>query len=50
MLTKKQLAIELNLSVPTIDRLMKEGMPYYKIMKSVRFDIDAVKDWLRGNK
>lgn len=45
MLSKKQLAEELNISVPTVDRNMKRGMPFMKLGKSVRFDLEAVVKW-----
>jgi excisionase family DNA binding protein len=47
MLTKKELAAKLKLSIPTIDRLMKKGMPFFKIGKSVRFDEEIVNEWLK---
>ena len=47
MLTKKQLAKELSISVPTIDKYMKQGMPYHKLgVKLVRFYLEEVKEWL----
>jgi len=52
MLTKKQLAKELSISVPTIDKYMKQGMPYHKLgVKLVRFYLEEVKEWLmKGEK
>lgn len=47
MLTKKELAAKLKLSIPTIDRLMKKGMPFFKIGKSVRFEEEEVLKWLK---
>lgn len=46
MITKKELAEHYNVSIATIDRLMKEGLPYTKIGKNVRFDLEKVKKWL----
>jgi excisionase family DNA binding protein len=47
MLTKKELAAKMKLSIPTIDRLMKKGMPFFKIGKSVRFEEEEVLKWLK---
>lgn len=44
---KIDLCIRYGISVSTIDRLMKKGLPYLKIGKSVRFDIDEVGKWLK---
>lgn len=47
MLTKKQLMEKLNISLPTVGKLMKQGMPYIKIGKAVRFDYDEVLKWIK---
>ena len=46
MLTKPELSEWLKVSIPTVDRLMKQGMPYIKIGKAVRFEQEDVKKWL----
>lgn len=46
MLTKQEICEWLNISMPTIDRLMKQGLPHLKIGKAVRFERDDVKRWL----
>ena len=46
MLKKTDLAKELNISIASIDRLMAKGMPYLKIGKSVRFDLEKVINYL----
>lgn len=48
LLDKKEIAKELNLSVSMINKLMTKGMPYIKIGKSVRFDSDEVKNWIKA--
>lgn len=50
MLTKQQLAKQLNVSVSMIDKLMKKGMPYLKIGKAVRFDLEKVLVWIKEQK
>ena len=48
MISKKELAKELSVSIPTIDRYMKDGMPYHKIGKKlVRFYLNEVFEWLK---
>lgn len=50
LVTKKQIADVLGVSVSTIDRLMAKGLPYIKIERSVRFDKDVVMDWIKNRK
>ena len=46
MLTKQELAEILKVTVPTIDRYMKDGMPYMKFATGkVRFELEEVKKW-----
>ena len=47
MLKKNELAEKLNISVPMVDKLMREGMPRIKIGKSVRFELVEVVKWLK---
>lgn len=53
MLTKKDLAIELNISERSIDRMIARGLPYYKTSNTnagmTRFEYEEVKEWLRNN-
>lgn len=46
MLNKKQVSKLLDVSIGTIDRLMLQGIPYIKILRSVRFDEEKVMEWL----
>lgn len=48
LITKKELATQLNVSISTINNKMKNGMPYVKIGKSVRFDLDDVIKYLKA--
>ena len=50
MLTKKDLAEHYKVSVPTIDRMMTQGLPYTKFGKSVRFELEKVKEWIEQQK
>lgn len=47
MITKKELAEELKISLPTIDRQLKLGMPHINIGKAVRFELEEVIKWLK---
>ena len=47
MLKKQELAEKLNISVPMVDKLMRESMPRIKIGKSVRFDYEEVLKWIK---
>ena len=46
LLTKKDVATLLNLSVSMINKLMTKGLPYIKIGKSVRFNEESVLNWI----
>ena len=47
LLTKKELATELKISIPSIDNYMKKGLPYLKVgERSVRFELDKVMRWV----
>ena len=48
MLNKKEIAAHYKISIPTIDRLMTQGLPFIKIGKSVRFNLEEVQTWLEG--
>ena len=50
MLSKKELAQELNVSQMTINRLMAKGLPYIKVGKQVRFVLEEVIEWLKERK
>lgn len=47
LLSKKQLSERLHVSVSTIDRWRKQGMPYKRTgVKLVRFELSEVQEWL----
>ena len=48
MLTKEQLAKELNVSERTLDNWRKDGLPHIKRGKFIRFELDKVIDWLKS--
>lgn len=50
MLDRKGVADLLKVHVNTIDKLVKEGMPSYKIGKNRRFDADEVIKWVKEGK
>lgn len=45
-LTKKDLMAYLKISLPTVNRLMLEGIPYTKLKGKVLFRVDLVDGWL----
>ncbi|NLB78261.1 MAG: helix-turn-helix domain-containing protein [Clostridiaceae bacterium] len=45
-LTEKQICEWLSISRSTAIRLRKEGMPFIKLGKAVRYDKDKVQEWL----
>lgn len=45
-LTKKDLAAYLKISLPTINRLMLEGIPFTKLKGKVLFRVDLIDHWL----
>jgi excisionase family DNA binding protein len=48
VMTKEQLAEYLKISVKTVDRLRKEGMPSFKVLNMVRFSASDVLEWLKA--
>ena len=46
-LRSKDLEQKYQVSRATIDNWKKQGMPYIKIGRSVRFDEAVVEDWIR---
>lgn len=47
MLTKRELANELKISEPTINRYMKQGMPFIRQGKRLlRFELQKCREWL----
>lgn len=46
LLDRQQLAHALNLSIPTVDRLRRKGLPTTWILEAPRFEMRAVLDWL----
>lgn len=46
-LTQEQLGGALQISRSTVHRLLKNGMPYYLVLGSKRFDLTEVKAWLK---
>lgn len=48
-MNKEEVADYLKLSIPSIDRYMKnEGLPYSKIGKSVRYIREDIESWVRS--
>ncbi len=50
MVTSEELQHMYKISRSTVDRWRKDGMPYEKIGRGVRFDLDQVKNWIKKNK
>ncbi len=50
LLTSKELQEKYSLSRSTLDRWRKEGMPYGKVGRGVRYDEDEVDKWIIENK
>lgn len=48
MLTKKDLAEKLQVSVVTINRMLAEGMPKIKVRGQVRFIYEDIEKWLKA--
>lgn len=49
ILTKEELANFLKIGIRTVDRMMKEGLPYLKVRGSIRFERRKVLQWLEEN-
>lgn len=49
-ITIKELQQMYSISRATIDRWRKEGMPFTKVGRGVRFEEEAVRKWIEKNK
>lgn len=45
----KELAERTSLSVPTLRRFIKKGMPHYRIGRSILVDPDEFDSWMKEN-
>ncbi len=50
MLTKQDIMEIYHISLPSVDRYMKMGLPYYKIGRKVRFKAKEVEEYMLKNK
>lgn len=50
LITLEELSEYLKVSRTTIDRWRREGMPFEKVGRGVRFDKQAVMEWIKENK
>jgi DNA-binding transcriptional MerR regulator len=48
ILTKKELSKLLKVTERTIDRLRKEGLPWFYVASDIRFYKEEVLTWLKG--
>lgn len=48
LISINELSKKLGVHRNTIDRRIKDGLPHYKIGKTLRFDLEEVKKWLRS--
>lgn len=46
LVTKRDLAARLSLSVSMVNKMMDQGLPYVKFGRAVRFDLVKVTAWL----
>ncbi len=49
LVSKKELSEQINISERTIDRMRKEGLPWYDLGK-ILFDKDEVIEWIKNNR
>ena len=50
LLTTNELAELMKVTTQSIYNWRKQGMPFYKIGKSVRFDLEEIREWLKTKK
>jgi hypothetical protein len=48
LLDRKAIATELGVSVATVDRLCRDGMPFVRLGDSKRFELARVLEWARN--
>lgn len=47
-LTTTEVCEKLNIHRNTLKRWRDQGLPYHKVNRSIRFDMDEVSDWVKG--
>lgn len=47
MITLKELAKEINASERMIRKMIKQGMPHYKVGSDYRFKLAEVEEWMK---
>lgn len=50
LITSQELQAVYSISRSTVDRWRKEGLPFIKVGRGVRFDEDDVYEWIKNNK
>ncbi|MBR2431094.1 helix-turn-helix domain-containing protein [bacterium] len=50
LITSQELQTVYSISRSTVDRWRKEGLPFTKVGRGVRFDEDSVHEWIKKNK
>lgn len=50
LITITELQSIYSISRATIDRWRKEGLPFIKVGRGVRFDEEQVREWIKNNK
>jgi len=44
--SRKQMAEKLDITTKTLDKLVKDGLPCYRVGKQLKFDVAQVMIWL----
>lgn len=50
LITIQEIQTIYSISRSTVDRWRKEGLPFTKVGRGVRFDEDDVHEWIKNNK
>jgi len=46
--SRSQMAEKLDITTKTLDKLVKDGLPSYRVGKQLKFDDAEVREWLRN--
>jgi len=47
LISRSEMALRLDITTKTLDKLVRDGLPSYRVGKQLKFDDAEVREWLR---
>ena len=48
LISRSEMATRLDITTKTLDKLVRDGLPSYRVGKQLKFDDGEVREWLRN--